>query len=329
MTKRLLFLALFAASTAFAAPVITSVTPNVGPAAGGTRVVIKGTGFSHNCIVCSPPFAGPNVLFGELPPVEARFIDSTTVEVVTPPFLPLSVDVQVTNLDNTGSFTLPNAFRYTGNAYDGLEPVLFPIFTPPVKGAFGSEFRTTARIWSKSETTVLYGYESGCTATPPATPFGGMTVPYFGSDLEMSTACSRTTGRLFFVSGASYLVANLRVHDVSRAANSHGTEIPVVRRDDFSTGTTVLIGIPTDPRFRLTLRIYSYVPTFGPVYDDVHPNMPIFLRPGNMFEPSYAEVTNIPPGTSRITLYHQSLPVWAFISVTNNETQEITTITPN
>jgi hypothetical protein len=90
------------ASSALAAPTITSVTPNVGPVAGGTLVRITGTGFSNNSIICSPPFGGPGVLFGSTQAAEVHFIDSTTLDVVTPAVLPSTVAVTVGQADGSG-----------------------------------------------------------------------------------------------------------------------------------------------------------------------------------------------------------------------------------
>jgi hypothetical protein len=57
----------------------------------------------------------------------------------------------------------------------------------------------------------------------------------------------------------------------------------------------------------------------------------------NPFEPAYAEIGDFPVGAGdvRVTIHTWSRlghipnpPVWAFLSVTNNDTQMITTITP-
>src|ERR1700730_16839428 len=102
----------FVAFGAFADPVITSVTPNAGPVAGGMTVVIRGTGFSNNCIICSPPFGGPQVFFGGTAAASVQFLDSARLEAVTPPHLPATVALTVSQLDGSNPVTLPAAFTF-------------------------------------------------------------------------------------------------------------------------------------------------------------------------------------------------------------------------
>jgi hypothetical protein len=65
----------------------------------------------------------------------------------------------------------------------------------------------------------------------------------------------------------------------------------------------------------------------------------IELRPGaNIFDPSYAQFSDFPVGVGEVKVQIQashiilsppvSYSIWAFVSVTNNETQHITTVTP-
>jgi IPT/TIG domain len=339
--------ALLLAATALADPVITSITPNSGPVAGGTRVIIKGSGFSNNCIVCSPPFADPEVFFLETRAASVKLIDSTTLEVVTPPHLPATVPVRVHQFDGSRPFTLENGFTFTGDPASGFEPLLFPIFLPPIKGAFGSEFHTTPRIWNESATegVTLYGIDTSCYLfTPVIYPLFPQELNPGAEDLILLTGCSTTPGRLFWVpKGQDTVAANLRVRDVTREAESHGVQIPVVRRDDFR-GRLSLLGVPIDKRFRNTLRIYSLAQTEVLVNIQIDADLhQVYLQPGrDLFEPASFTFTDfplpeeLPAGKSTVRVVvtqphgesQPAIPIWAFITVTNNETQQITTITP-
>jgi hypothetical protein len=343
---------LLLASSVLASPVITSITPSEGPVSGGTRVIIRGSGFNTNCIVCSPPIGEPEVMFGLNPATGVHVIDETTIEAITPRHLPGPVNVSVRQLDGSDPNvdTLVNGYNYVGDASSGFDAILFPIFMPPVQGAFGSEFHTTPRVASRGEQIDLYGVDRNCViADAPRTP----TVPFtIGSGPEeLWTVCSQSVGRIFYVpeGRGTDLVANLRVTDVSRQHASHGVEIPVVRADDFTTEKIVLLGVPIDARFRNTLRVYG-MPGQGSGYARVVINgttHPIALNwSGDMFEPMVATFTDfprpdqLPAGQKTITVTIElpppapvaivgPTPIWAFVSVTNNETQEITTVTPN
>jgi hypothetical protein len=115
-------------------------------------------------------------------------------------------------------------------------------------------------------------------------------------------------------------------------------EIPVVHREDFREGQVSLLNVPVDPRFRNTLRIYSL--SRSAVLIDLRfgngPTQQLYLQPGeSWFEPATLTFTDFPlrgngPATTRVVIdAPPGVPIWAFITVTNNDTQQITTITPN
>ena len=191
---------LLVASSVFASPVITSVIPSAGPVEGGTRVVIRGSGFSETCIVCAPPFSGLRVLFGMTPATDVDLIDSTRIEAVTPPQFAGTVHVTVTQLDGSepNHDTLENGFTYVGQANQDFDLVMFPIFLPPIPGAFGSHFLTTAHVASRGEPLDLYGVDTNCTTIdPPISPTQPFRVG--ATPVQLVTLCSESVGRFFFV----------------------------------------------------------------------------------------------------------------------------------
>jgi hypothetical protein len=145
------------------------------------------------------------------------------------------------------------------------------------------------------------------------------------------------------------VAASLRVSDTSKQAINHGVEIPVATARDFSQNGIALLNVPVDSRYRLTLRIYSLSrrDVVVNVWNSSGDVQQVPLRVGKtIFEPTYAEVTQFPrivtvpplPGET-MTIFVDSprgpdgahlpgYPIWAFVTVTNNETQHITTITP-
>ncbi|HEX3070803.1 MAG TPA: hypothetical protein VHX14_19695, partial [Thermoanaerobaculia bacterium] len=130
---------------------------------------------------------------------------------------------------------------------------------------------------------------------------------------------------------------------------AYGVEIPVVSDLDYAA-TLRLVGIPTDARFRSTLRVYAYdAGNFGPVTLRVRDNadgtllatVPVALRAapqgGEGLFPAAAQLSLDPiiaPLRShallRIDIADSDAirPVWGFVSITNNQTQEITLVTP-
>jgi hypothetical protein len=336
---------LLLAFSAVASPVITSVTPSLGPTSGGIIVVIRGSGFSNNCVICSPPFADPAVSFGGIEATSVTYVSPTELHAVTPPHIPGTVDVTVSQLDGSDpNFDVyENGFTYTGAIEEAYEPILFPVFLPPIQGRNGSEFRTEATLWNRSrnQPVTIFGYDRTCTLIDPPigpeTPFTIMPQDEF--EVRLFPECSDSVGRLLYVpSGDKNISASLRVYETSRQGENHGVEIPVVRREDFSDDTVALLSVPNDPKFRITLRIYSLNTTATVAHVSFNNyGIEVPMQPSNnIFVPSYAEVSGIHqpegfpalPDKVRVQVWVNDAPVWAFITVTNNETQHITTITP-
>lgn len=339
--RKLLLLLLLSFPLA-AQPVITGLSAISGPIAGGNEVQINGHGFSY-CRICSPPLPEPLVLFGGAP---ATIIAGTEewLIVTVPAHLPGTFDVVIEQTN--GTFVAHDAYTYAGGRIeDAFERVLLPLLTPPVHGAFGSEFHTALRLSNRNEHTkvAIFGVQPACNTISGCIQFDPLERPYV---LNPFTAprdfqLDGTPGRFLYIDKkhASKVFANLRVFDVTRSAENFGTEIPVVRDAEMIRGPIRLLGIPLDDRFRRTLRIYmtesSSVTLL--VGDEEHLLVP--TQPANPFEPAYIEFTDFPAGTGTVDVeihLPQLLinppppypPVWAFVSVTNNDTQLITTITP-
>jgi hypothetical protein len=332
-TLAILFFAFLLSFPLFGAT-ITSVSPDSGPAAGGTQVTIRGTGFT-NCVICSPPVP-PRVFFGGLEATSVTYYDETLVVATTPAHFPGPVAVQMIFYDLT-STTLPAAFRYVGDpATSGYERILVPLLSPPIHGANGSEFHTDLRLINRSsQRMTVFGLQD--TDGENTIPAGGELEP---SDIVANGA----PGRFLYIADSlsDDLWSHLRAYDTSRSAENFGTEIPIVSEAEFVSGPEVVLGgVPTDPRFRNTLRIYSTeamdvtVTWSGPgVPAGIVPiDVPVHLQAGaNEFIPAYAMFTGFPvsQGIIRVgILVPEGAPkIWPMITVTNNDTQLMTTITP-
>lgn len=143
---------------------------------------------------------------------------------------------------------------------------------------------------------------------------------------------------------------NLRIQDLSRQSETWGTEIPVVRDTEFHSGKLVLLNVPLDERFRQTLRIYEADLLEGSVVlvsiyrtefegDDLLLDERLVQLRQRVPErpPAYAQIDSFSGFSGlagielvrvEITPMTEDMRFWAFVSVTNNETQHVTTISP-
>ncbi|HEX9160926.1 MAG TPA: IPT/TIG domain-containing protein [Thermoanaerobaculia bacterium] len=338
MKKLVLAIALLVATAASAAPVITSITPSSGPVTGGTQVTIQGSGFNSDC----PPdcHLTPSVFFGGLPAATETIVDSTTIIATTPVSFPGPVAVTRGQID--GTFGVENGFTFTGDARDAFEPLLLPIFVPVVHGAFGTTFVSTLSIWTSDPGVVpLYGLGfNPCgnfePCIPPQFPF---LFTVSGREPQQS-AFSPTgdPGAVVWIRKGSFdqLAASLRVMEVTRELTT-GTSIPLLRESSFRSNVFALLDLPNvaphDPLFRSTLRVYSLDPgTSVHVRSDgnvIHADTDLTLADASdIFHPAYAQF-DVPLAALRVEITpNEGHRVWAFVTITQNETQHITVIAP-
>ena len=222
------------------------------------------------------------------------------------------------------------------------ERILLPVFTEPVDGAFGSKFYTSAIVANTGDTVLtLLGLTFDC---------GIQSFCHGPDELTMEPGRVFRSGELIFngTPGRFVLVPkndlprlsmNLRVQDNSREELNFGTEMPIVRESEFVTGRIVFPMVHVAYQyFRNTLRIYAERPVDVLVTVGEQPPVRIALTGAtDLFDPAYGVFTDFPHVLGKqipvIVEVDPSglttpVPIWAFITVTNNQTQVITTITP-
>lgn len=250
------------------------------------------------------------------------------------------------------------------------ERVLFPVYAPasvPVPGAFGSRWitETSARNDSTAPIDVFQVQcVYFCTSIGATCGIGKPLAPGARvSGFAIHDEDPRQPGVFVYIPRAAMndVSMNLRVRDISRSATSFGTEVPVVREKDQLEGTTTLLDVPTDARFRQHLRIYGIssptgasdmrvrifeldgvVPLFETVVRIVPPQRRALLQNADDPDvgwPGYAEISNLQqvlpqqgaPARVRVELEPlvEGLRYWAFVAITNNDTQQVTTVTPH
>ncbi|HEX6178705.1 MAG TPA: hypothetical protein VF057_10130 [Thermoanaerobaculia bacterium] len=137
------------------------------------------------------------------------------------------------------------------------------------------------------------------------------------------------------------------IRDVSREAERWGTELPIVRAADFQRDTIDLLDVPIDSRYRTALRVYFYDQTgsqsrvsvvITPVDATLNQGVASFaVSPSDRRRPGYVGIADLrtlfqfaPDGRYHVSIVARPshLRFWAMASVTNNDTQHVTVISP-
>ncbi|HEV8432528.1 MAG TPA: hypothetical protein VGR95_03880 [Thermoanaerobaculia bacterium] len=315
------------------------VSQSIGSTAGGTPVDVVVS--APQCLNQPPGVCPtPAITFDGIPATNVVLDEQGHIHAVTPPHAAGAVLVKVVVNGLTNS---SYAFRYIDPAappspkfYDrALIPV---IFNGP--GAFGSNWVTELSLRNDNAFTV-----------EPWRAIGGKAELVPRQPLLFS---GDAPGGLFVgipLQASASLALHAGVRDTSRADSEWSTEIPIVREKQFSTTGIDLLDIPADPRYRTMLRIYS---TENPVFaynSQVHVIV-YSLENGGIYRSFFASLNNgsgctdagscaehpssvaVPDVTAgnfsgRVGVEIQStLPIWAFATVTNNETQHVTIVSP-
>jgi hypothetical protein len=192
--------------------------------------------------------------------------------------------------------------------------------------------------------------------TPAGTSFVPFRVTVYATPAQFFGVDRNNAGQVHF---------QLHVHDLSREADDWGTEMPVVEENQFTSSELEMLSVPADTRFRSLLRIYSLRPrsetvqvqlwsypsdqrspielTRAPVTDTLVTTLEVSVQPvlsndavyPNVFDHGYAEVpiavAVLPNRFLRVRVHPQKndAQIWAFVAVTNNATQHVTTMVPN
>lgn len=238
---------------------------------------------------------------------------------------------------------------------EGFERVLLPIATVgEVPGAHGSRWTSRLAITNVGESPVVVdGISTKCRVTgcmPESIPAGATLLP------NPENVLAGTPAAFIFVEEGRTddVVVELRFQDLSRQEQTWGTEVPVVTVNEARADEVNLTDVPIGERFRQLLRVYDLNPREGvtavvrayaisgaayPV--DAVPDTTIFETTVNLITgrgdrlPGYAQLPlwDIPSleGHERVRIEvipEEGSLLWAFVSITSNETQHVTLVTP-
>lgn len=302
------------------------IEPRLASTAGGSEILFPGVCAEATVIVDGVT-------------VPSR-VERCTLTATLPAHAAGPVNVRVITASRT--FDVVNGVHYVDPAA-APDPSLYERVLLPVlyqgPGAFGSQWQTEVVMRNFSERPLRAPIPNTAAPQPPV-PAGGAASPsaVFGN---------RPSGVLLFVPRGSDVGFTSHIRDVSRDATQWGTEMPVVReRDTRQSDLIALDNVPFDARYRLQLRIYGIDGVTTPVRVFVTPNalrqLDLVRGPCsldvhcNSNEPAYASIdlgSAFPALSGKHTLFiqqqvEQPRRLWAFVTVTNNETQHVTVIRP-
>lgn len=301
-----------------------NVKPYAVPASGGE-------------IVFDNPFflAGATITIGGVTVPASSDIDGILVA-QAPPHAPGAVDVIVNSTAGTVSAKAALVY-YDPAAADPavFEPILFPLsFQGP--GAFGSQWTTESFVLA--EGSVAYFRDplpcAACSRT-------------LSANAQLSNNSNPSGHVLYAMRGTTATVDfTSRIRDTSRAAQTAGTEVPIVHERDFR-GQLRFPNIPVDGRSRTTLRLWSlgdfpqFIVLVSPGSNLVAP-LAVTLIPGTSMYFGSADLTSLLPQAKTtpvsVTVFPSGFPgtlssvllppIWGMLSITNNDTQQVTIVSP-
>jgi IPT/TIG domain len=328
------------------------IDPMEGFTFGGTTVTITGTGFDLGAV---------SVIVGGVPATIVHVTPTTIRAVVQPGSNRAEGHADVTvRVAGVGEITRDHAFYFSPLAWpnrDDYGAVIVPLTATTFPGANGSVWTSELRVFNYSNIPLRM-------PGPPVTivelpiDFAVIVPPLETGRVSLARRDSSVDGHFLYVPRPLAYAPkfSLRVRDLSQNAASAGTEIPVIHESQAS-GEILLVDVPNDPKYRGTLRIYGFTPAPMIVGVTIYPENG--LTPIEKYDvellgilttefvpfpphPSYLAINPFTPAVRasgheririEITNYGANvsppLPsIWAFVSITNNETQQVTAVTP-
>jgi len=312
---------------------------------------------------CQHPAYGPQSLTCTLPRLGPGQSAPLTITTEAPPAdgtLPMNIRVRGeghADPDITNDFAI--ATIQVGNGTEPPPPaqewmrVLVPLTGNDVPGVGGAVWRT--------ETTALVSSDTAIDIQPACDHSRGPSVPCLEIPLRKPFQpravelidTTKPNGQFLYVrsADAARLHLSSRVYDVSRSTETAGSEIPIVRESRFTSAPVSLPGIPVAPQYRHTLRVYDLDATAGGrvlirVYADdettpraetireltVPPAMRTIGAEHLPANPGYLQLDLgqlTPMGGIDILRVDvepiDSMRLWSFVSITNNDTHHVTT----
>ncbi|MEA2165589.1 MAG: hypothetical protein QOK37_3716 [Thermoanaerobaculia bacterium] len=303
--------------------------PNYGPLEGGTEIHIVANGFLR--------FTAPQVFFGDVPATRVTLDSANMITAVTPAHAIGLVSVTVR--DNGANLTSLEQLAFA----PVLEEILIPVALPPTGASYGTRWVSEISVYNDSDDSVpidreiclAIGWFYDCSQSARRVP------PHASMVIEPR---EHSTTMLLHppADRAAKLHFNVRLREASRDPDGPGTEIPVVRGHELQQTHVWLPSIPTSARFRTTLRAYTRAGAITILVRDdasgellytreiVRPPLPTDGDPfgtetlSDVLGPAAVRART----KVRIEVEAHGMPLWALLTLTDNETQRVQIFTP-
>jgi hypothetical protein len=242
--------------------------------------------------------------------------------------------------------------------------VLIPISVFDVPGANGALWTTELWGFNGNAADIVYVEPLPCLVISMSRCATSFALPPGRSTRVLPYGTAQAPGVLMLVPShlAEKTYFTLHVRDLNRQSESWGAQIPVVRERDLLISPTHMTNIPFGSDYRQTLRIYALLS--GPMSarfrvklfqitgstedrlltEQVITFDPPPVPPPNQISSPLVQLTltdmflieiggvnrvrvTIEPMTEPTALL-PPIPYWAFVSITNNRTNEVTTVVP-
>lgn len=266
-----------------------------------------------------------------------------------PPHAPGLADVTIETADGA-SHTRQGAVYYYERGRPAppsvFERVLFPVLSRGA-GAHGSQWVSEAAIGNPAPW-AIQAYNDVLPLSPCVDCGAGQL--FDPEDTQRFDGAGYPGGIALLVprEEADALAFSLRVRDTSRAAEGYGTQVPVLREKDLFRGTDLtLLDVPVDPTVRTKLRIYAFDTSDRDAQVTVHrtsaPDVAVARYSVPMRRPACTDECDAIPWYGELDLPDDGSDggrnvyialgqpphalAWAFASITNNDTQQVTIVT--
>jgi hypothetical protein len=328
------------------------VVPNVLPAGTGGDIHLRALG--QNLYACPVPVPltceSFTVKIGGQP---VNVVSSTQGEIVVtaPPHAAGVVDVTI-DRNVSGPLTATAALDYfdadKAPAAAFFEPVVFPALVTGA-GAFGSQWTTDVALRNDNDVPLPLPspfFQVPCVPVCDTRPPAHSSIIRSGVNAPAGVVTyvpRQFAPRVFF---------DVLARDLSRQSEALGTEIPVVREKDLYDRPFAILLVPTDAKYRSALRVFRtdggasvHLRIFSMNGDNAPATTPLvdsdlpLLAPSPSMAYSSAAIADLVArfpqlagqGPLRIEIDGRTATrvTGALVSVTNNETQHITVISPH